>query len=1496
MSGLFRNRYLFLGFGLRRLFVFALLASVLLCGIVARMIHAQTIHPWSDGGVEVDVDGDGDPDIGAVLTLEKGKTVSYRVRLSKQPENLPDEHGNAVPVEEWWLTLTVSNCPGYGNGECLDSEGNVVIRWVPSLGRRFFGGNDWQNWKGITIYVLRDVPATRRFTFAHHVWDDDANCPAQPGGAVTLGSGGGSTGTGTGTGTGTTTGGTATGGTSTGGTSTGGTSTGGTDTGGTTTGGADTGGTTTGGVGTGGTTTGGVGTGGADTGGTGTGGTTTGGAGTGGADTGGADTGGADTGGTGTGGAGTGGADTGGADTGGADTGGADTGGADTGGADTGGTGTGGAGTGGADTGGADTGGADTGGTGTGGTTTGGADTGGADTGGTTTGGADTGGTSTGGTTTGGADTGGTGTGGADTGGADTSGTGTGGTTTGGADTGGTGTGGADTGGTGTGGADTGGTDTGGTDTGGTTTGGADTGGTDTGTGTGTGTGIGDGDGDVSDKLSALRISDEVVGEGETAEFVVTLEPPSAGDVTVRYETVDDTALAGSDYRNVSDSLRFLPGETRHVIEVHATSDDTSEAAETFKVRLNDAEGATIEDDEGVGTIEADRLPVLKIGDAAAVREGEEAQFEVTLAPMSDREVTVRYSTHDDSALAGSDFESASDTLRFAPGITKHSITVRTTSDDTSEAAEQFTVRVHDAVGATIEDDEGVGAIEADRLPVLKIGDAAAVREGEEAQFEVTLAPMSDREVTVRYSTHDDSALAGSDFESTSGELRFDAGQRQHVIEVQTTRDDTSEAVEQFKVRLNDAVGATIEDDEGVGAIEADRLPVLKIGDAAAVREGEEAEFRVTLAPMSDREVTVRYSTHDDSALAGSDFESTSGELRFDAGQRQHVIEVQTTRDDTSEAVEQFTVRLHDAVGATIEDDEGVGAIEADRLPVLKIGDAAAVREGEEAEFRVTLAPMSDREVTVRYSTHDDSALAGSDFESTSGELRFDAGQRQHVIEVQTTRDAAVEPSEMFKMRLHDAVGATIEDGEGVGTISDDLAQRVDLVNRTLLPEAGRALAFNSVRCRIDRMFSNLSPVREFPRDHPSTSLGPSAAGWSAAELDGQVPEFALRNWSFLVPSKEGEDGGARSSMWGCSDYLNLDGGGEGGTVAWDGEVANVEFGADVALGPGALAGVSVSRSRASFDYFSEGGNGDAGGELGLALIGIHPYFGWSVSPDFDVWGTAGRSWGDFDIADAIAGERMPSEATLDLGAIGVVGRLSSWPGTKFALKGEFMFGRLDVAGNELELGAEKVNMQRLRMSTEATYEHVLSSGGSLASLSELGLRIDGGDGETGAGLEFGSGLRYRNPDSGWTVEGHSRWLALHEESAPGEWGVGGIVRLDPGGSGRGPSVNLTRSWGGTAHGAARRWEFGTTETFPLDASTDRIDLEMAYGFSAIGGRGVLTPFGAVNLDNAHGRVYRLGGRFASGRSALVSLALERRERPAREAVHALSLYVNLRF
>ncbi|MCY4452861.1 MAG: hypothetical protein OXC01_13005 [Immundisolibacterales bacterium] len=561
----------------------------------------------------------------------------------------------------------------------------------------------------------------------------------------------------------------------------------------------------------------------------------------------------------------------------------------------------------------------------------------------------------------------------------------------------------------------------------------------------------------------------------------------------------------------------------------------------------------------------------------------------------------------------------------------------------------------------------------------------------------------------------------------------------------------------------------------------------------------------------------------------------------------------------------------------------------------MSISDASVV-EGETAEFVVTLSPSSARAATVSYTTQDGTARAGEDYRGVSGTLRFAPGKRTRTIRVATTRDAMIEPAEEFTVRLRGAVGATIADGLGVGTISDDLERRADLVTRTLLPVAGRALAFSSFRCRVDRMFSNLNPVADLSSGLPAPSLGFNGSAWDAKDLDGPVREQVLRDWSFLLSSREQAGGTDRPSLWGCGDYVSLNGDGHSGVTTWDGEALNVEFGVDAELGPTALAGVSISRSRTLVDYLTDGTGGDTGGELDLALTGIHPYFAWSLTRNVDVWGTAGRAWGDFGISEDIAGERRSSEATLDLGAAGVVGRLPGWKDTTVALKGEFVVARLDVAGAGTDLGAQALNMHRLRTSAEASYDHLLSSGGKLTSWGELGLRLDGGDGETGAGLELGSGMRFRNPDTGWSAESHSRMLAFHEDGSLREWGIGGQVRLDPGAFGRGPSVTLARSWGRSAQEASRPWDFGTTEPFRRNALAERLDAELAYGFAMPGSSGVLTPFGAMSLYGANERLLRLGGRLGSTGTASVRLELQRRERSGHDPVHAISVFVRARF
>ena len=113
--------------------------------------------------------------------------------------------------------------------------------------------------------------------------------------------------------------------------------------------------------------------------------------------------------------------------------------------------------------------------------------------------------------------------------------------------------------------------------------------------------------------LPALVIDDVTVAEdGGSAPFTVSLSRPTSAAVTVAYETSDWTATAGSDYTATSGSLTFAPGETRKTIAVPVLADDEEEGDEIFTVRLSDARNAALADHEGTGTIRDDEHGALE--------------------------------------------------------------------------------------------------------------------------------------------------------------------------------------------------------------------------------------------------------------------------------------------------------------------------------------------------------------------------------------------------------------------------------------------------------------------------------------------------------------------------------------------------------------------------------------------------------------------------------------------------------------------------------------------------------------------------------------------------------------------------------------------------------------------------------------------------------------------------------------------------------------------
>ena len=139
-----------------------------------------------------------------------------------------------------------------------------------------------------------------------------------------------------------------------------------------------------------------------------------------------------------------------------------------------------------------------------------------------------------------------------------------------------------------------------------------------------------------------------------------------------------------------------------------------------------------------------------------------------------------------------------------------------------------------------------------------------------------------------------------------------------------------------------------------------------------------------------------------------------------------------------------------------------------------------------------------------------------------------------------------------------------------------------------------------------------------------------------------------------------------------------------------------------------------------------------------------------------------------------------------------------------------------------------------------------------------MGLRHDGGDAETGFGVDVGGGLAWNVPKLGLTFDVSGRTLVAHQDGGFKDWGYSAGVLLEPGGGpGRGPSLNLRREFGSAAQGGVE--SLFTPEPMTGQAGgmgSGRWTMEAGWGFAMSGGRLLGGPSLGAGISGT-GRDYR---------------------------------------
>ena len=333
----------------------------------------------------------------------------------------------------------------------------------------------------------------------------------------------------------------------------------------------------------------------------------------------------------------------------------------------------------------------------------------------------------------------------------------------------------------------------------------------------------------LDDDVIELSISDAAAAEDAShLEFVVQLGEQTSVPVEVSYSTSDVTASAGQDYEAASGSLTLQPGTVRRTIRVALVDDDIAETSETFDVTLADAEGATLTDAVGTGTIADDEEPAFSVAGGAGV-EGAAATFHVTLVGTGGDSAAVDYATSDGTAVAGEDYGAVSGRLTFSGGATTRTVSVPLVDDGKDEPAETFFLTLSSPVGGTIRTATAQATIDDnDEPPRVSIGDARGT-EGETLAFPVTLDAASGREVSVAYRTSDGTAFGDEDYEPTEGLLTFSPGESSRTLRVTLLDDADHEPEEHFGLELSSPSNAAFAVRSATGSIvdddPADKAP-----------------------------------------------------------------------------------------------------------------------------------------------------------------------------------------------------------------------------------------------------------------------------------------------------------------------------------------------------------------------------------------------------------------------------------------------------------------------------------------------------------------------------------------------------------------------------------------------------------------------------------------------------------------------------------------------
>ena len=1011
------------------------------------------------------------------------------------------------------------------------------------------------------------------------------------------------------------------------------------------------------------------------------------------------------------------------------------------------------------------------------------------------------------------------------------------------------------------------------------------------------------------------------VEEGSAVDVFVHLDKAPGRALTLLITTAHGNGASSADYSGVPESITFSSSQSTRTFEVQARNDNVNDDQEylTFgfgelpaSVSAGDPATTTLNLIDSIGS-PSDRTISFDSQDTNVreLLEGSIYSLYVYLDSAANNDIVVplEVEEHLDGATTA-DYSGLPETVIIPAGERRENVIIRVLEDAEDDHGEGIRVRFGSLPRGVRKDNQADTAtfrfLDNDTLPAISIA-GADVKEWPNPQsylrFVASLDYAPEFEVAVDYRTVNGSAVAGQDYESASGTLTFAEGERSKYIRVLVCHDGIDESTETITLQLSNPVRTKLEGNgSATGSIRNNNgsgakpcATGISVSDVSYPEPNinhlrrQKMQFEVSLNQADTGTVTVDYRTVEGTATAGEDYESASGTVTFRPGQTRRTVKVVVVADAHDDPGETFTLRLSNPSGAYIGDGEGTATLTNSGLMpgawLSRFGRVASDHAVQAIEARI----------------YDTSGHARENHLTIGG---------QRVDWQMLGRFAPSGPGQRGDRASPDGVAPRLDPWLG-----DQAARtRMDRLGAEAMAVRSPAVGSLSVGGMAD-LDSGGSPVID-------SLSGEGMAGVDSGHARGSGGGDAKGTFRRAVMELLGLEDLSRLSeagvgVMGSSFFYSRPGGDEapGWLGPWSlwGETAVTRF--DGAEGPLSLNG-DVTTATVGFDTrrerwmaglalaYSEGQGAythriATGGAMDSSLTSLIPYASYSLNERTSVWGTLGYGVGDLTLTPEGAASGIETDLSTSMAAFGGRGvfsvRTAGAAQFEFAVRADARLTSTVSDAVENLAGAAGAT-SRVRVVLEGSGSLPVW-GGMLRPTMEAGLRYDGGDAETGAGLEIGGGLGYAAGNL--SVEVSARGLVAHQDTEYEEWGFSGSIAYTPSEDGRGLSMRLGSAWGATQSGVQSLWNQQDASGLARNAAFEaaqRFEAELGYGIAGRRRNSLWVPFIAAQAADGGGQALQMGVRLASESSLEAELRLGRRQDLQGVPKHAVELRASMRW